>query len=232
MTAYTLFGSINTIFISISIIGVILQLRTVWLEKSDPNRRSVTSMLSINQFFVSFLAYFSFFIYGYSIEPFNHYIVWPRLVAALVVVTVLYEIWRDRREKTSSVIFTVAALILMLGILGCLSGQTIRDESKLISTGMILCISVLIAQGYCHQFVLIVKHGHTGVINIRMSQFIFAMDITTIAFALCMPLSLGWPLLVLALTSATTKVIMMYLFYWTKHSPIAEKRRLFSDTAK
>jgi len=58
-----------------------------------------------------------------------------------------------------------------------------------------------------------------------MSQFILMMDISTIAFALSMGLKKGWPLLVLAVTSGITKVIIMFLFKWVKTSPTPKKRR-------
>jgi len=51
------------------------------------------------------------------------------------------------------------------------------------------------------------------------------MDISTIAFALSMGIREGWPLLILAITSAVTKVVIMYLFRWVKVSAVAEQRR-------
>ena len=51
------------------------------------------------------------------------------------------------------------------------------------------------------------------------------MDISTIIFALNMGLADGWPLLVLAITSGVTKLIIMYLFRWVDKSPLAAKRR-------
>jgi len=94
-----------------------------------------------------------------------------------------------------------------------------------VSTIIILVISVLIAQGYYHQIRLIIKSGSTGAVDLKMSQFILMMDISTIAFALSMGVANGWPLMVLAITSGITKLIIMYLFKWVKVSPIAIQRR-------
>ena len=85
MNAYDIFGSINTFFIFVSLYGISSQVRTIWLRKVERTKGGATELLSLNQFNVSYLAYFSFFIYGYSIEPFNHYIVWPRFIAAALV---------------------------------------------------------------------------------------------------------------------------------------------------
>jgi len=225
MSSYDFFGTVNTVFIFISLYGVLSQLRKIWDRKSNMSSKSATELLSINQFTVSYLAYFSFFIYGYSIAPFNHYIVWPRLIATLLVGTILYELWIDRRNRASFYVLAVALVILIIGVIGLFYGDTFVDEGRYVSTIIVLVISFLIAQGYFHQISLIIKSGSTGAVDLKMSQFILMMDISTIAFALSMGIDTGWPLMVLAITSATTKLIIMYLFMWVKVSPEALKRR-------
>jgi len=207
------------------LLGVLSQVKTIWQRKKQKINGGATELLSINQFTVSYLAYFSFFIYGYSIEPFNHYIVWPRLIATLLVGIILYEIWMDRKTKVSFSILITAIFSLLVGILGLFYGDTFTDEGRCVSTIIILVISVLIAQGYYHQIRLIIKSGSTGAVDLKMSQFILMMDISTIAFALSMGVANGWPLMVLAITSGITKLIIMYLFKWVKVSPIAIQRR-------
>ena len=217
MSLYTFFGGINTLFIFVSLYGILSQLKTIWRRKLvEETKRQSTSLLSLNQFTVSFLAYFSFFIYGYSIEPFNHFIVWPRLIAAFLVLTILYELWLDRKNQSTLIVFILAIASLMVGIFGLFYGESFVDEGRYVSTIIILVISVLIAQGYYHQIMLIIKSRGTGAVDLKMSQFILMMDISTIAFALAMGLDNGWPLIVLAVTSAITKLIIMYLFKWVK----------------
>jgi uncharacterized membrane protein (UPF0182 family) len=135
------------------------------------------------------------------------------------------EILLDRKSAKSAVSFAVATISLILAFVGLFFGETISDEGKLISTTIILVVSVLIAQGYYHQIRLIYKSGNTGAVDLKMSQFIFMMDISTIVFALSMGLAKSWPLLVLAITSGVTKLIIMYLFRWVVKSPLAAKRR-------
>ena len=225
MGAYNFFGTVNTLFIFISLFGVLSQVSMIWRRKQHVANGGATELLSINQFTVSYLAYFCFFIYGYSIEPFNHYIVWPRLLATLLMGAILYEIWLDRKTKSSFYVLLVAMLFLCFGIIGLFWGETFTDEGRYLSTTLILIISLLIAQGYYHQIRLILQSGSTGAIDLKMSQFIFMMDISTIAFALTMGLKTGWPLMVLAITSGITKVVIMYLFRWVKFSPLALTRR-------
>jgi len=224
MSFYTLFGAVNTFFILVSLLGVLSQLNTIWRRKlANETKQQPTSLLSLNQFTVSFLAYFSFFIYGYSIEPFNHFIVWPRLIATLLVLTILFELWRDRKNKPTLTIFISALLFLALGIIGLFFGESFADEGRYVSTILILIISVLIAQGYYHQIMLIIQSRSTGAVDLKMSQFILLMDISTIAFAISMGVENGWPLIVLAITSAITKLVIMYLFRWVKTIKQQEK---------
>lgn len=224
---YDVLGTINTVFIFVSLYGVFLQLNKVWLRKKRCETK-VTEVLSQNQFTVSFLAYFSFFIYGYSVDDFNHYIVWPRLIASLIVAIILVEIWKDRKSRASFYCLLFVSLCLVTGILGLLLNDTYFQYSKSVSTILIVVITLLLAQGYVHQIKLIIDSGKTGAIDIRMSQFIFMMDISTVAFASTMGVNDGWPLMLLAIVSGITKVIIMYLFRWVRVNPTAEKRRMSS----
>lgn len=223
---YNTLGTVNAFFILFSLLGVYAQLQTIQRRKvSLATKNSTTELLSQNQFSVSFLAYFAFFVYGYSIAPFNHFIVWPRLIASVLVCAILYEIWRDRRSSVSRVCFFVAVLALIVGIAGMLFSEQFTDESHFVSTSLIVAVTVLIAQGYYHQIRMIVRSGRTGAVDLRMSQFILIMDVSTIAFALSMGLEDGWPLLLLATVSGLTKLVIMYLFRWVKVSGVAYERR-------
>ena len=226
LVMFNLLGSVNAFFILFSLLGVYAQLQTIQRRKvSLATRNSTTELLSQNQFSVSFLAYFSFFVYGYSIAPFNHFIVWPRLLASVLVGIILYEIWRDRRNLVSRVCFFVAAVALIAGMAGMLLSEQFTDESHFISTSLIVSVTILIAQGYYHQIMMIIRSGKTGAVDLRMSQFILMMDVSTIAFALSMGLEDGWPLLLLATVSGITKLVIMYLFRWVKVSRAAYERR-------
>ena len=64
--------------------------------------------------------------------------------------------------------------------------------------------------------------GRTGAVSLRMSQLILLMDISTMVFAFAMGLRLGWPLLLLAVVSGSTKLIILWLFRWERRSAAAE----------
>ncbi len=221
---FNFFGTLNSILIVVSLIGVFSQVRTIWSRKKGSLNRA-TEALSLNKFFVSFLAYYSFFVYGMSIEPFNHFIVWPRLSAALLVAVILYEIWFDRKTAAPLTFFIFAIFLLTSGAIFGLTAGTYEDEGRHLMTIMIVVITIFLAQGYIHQITQVLKLGSTGALDIKMSQFILLMDMSTIAFAFAMGLEDGWPLLLLAVVSACTKLIILYLFRWARTSLLAERRR-------
>ncbi|MFZ6742216.1 hypothetical protein ACO0LC_03210 [Undibacterium sp. JH2W] len=231
---YTFAGSLNSIFILISLYGIWSQVKMVWDRKAaartvcdvnESESEKPTDLLSLNQFTVSFLAYCAFFVYGYSIRPFNHFIVWPRMIAAMLILALLWEIYRDRKTRLAFASSMMAAAIMLLALSGLIFGGTFIDEGRRVSQSLILLVTLFLAQGYAHQISLIWKSGKTGAVSLKMSQFILAMDVTTILFAFAMGLQTGWPLLFLATVSAVTKLAIMYLFTWVEFSPLALQRR-------
>ena len=225
---YQIAGLLNAITILASLTGVWAQLALIRERKRDPAVGRPTEILSLNQFTVSFFAFWSFFVYGYSIEPFNHYLVWPRLVGCFLVLAILREIFADRRTRASAIAFSFAAALLALGVGGLVLGHSFKDEGRLASTTLIVAVSLLLAQAYWHQIGLIWRSGKTGALSLRMNQMILAMDCSTIFFALTMGLAAGWPLLMLALVSGSTKLGVLWLFRWARLSPEAERRRALS----
>ncbi|WP_341501219.1 hypothetical protein [Gallaecimonas sp. GXIMD4217] len=230
MSLYDLTGSLNTAFILFSLLGLWSQLRLLWQRRT---MKDASAVLSLNQFGVSFYAYLAFFVYGYAISPFNHYMVWPRLLASLLVLAILFEIWRDRQNPASRTLLAVAGASLGLALLGLVLGEAVADQGRLVGTTLMLVVAAAIAQGYVHQCLLIWRQGRTGAVSLKMAQYILLMDISTIAFALAMGLDSGWPLLVLAGTSALTKLAIMALFRWTAVSELARCRRIsIEETAQ
>lgn len=223
---YTVAGIINTAFILLSLVGVWAQLRKVWRRRSaGAANGGATDILSLNQFTVSFLAYLSFFVYGYTIQPFNHFIVWPRLLASVLVLLILREIWTDRRSRAATTGLVLACLALLWALAGLVWGQRHVDEGRVLASAMIVAITALLAQGYAHQILLIWRSGRTGAVSLRMSQLILLMDVSTVVFAFAMGLHLGWPLLLLAVVSGSTKLAILWLFRWEQRSTLAAHKR-------
>ena len=84
--SYHITGLISSAVFLLTIGGLWAQLGLVWQRKhsatNDTTQERPTAVLSVNQFVSSYLAFFSFFLYGACLERFNHYLVWPRLAAS------------------------------------------------------------------------------------------------------------------------------------------------------
>ena len=232
---YHVTGFINSVIFLLTIGGLWAQLRIVWQRGHDQRQgrltEGTTAVLSLNQFVSSYLAFFSFFLYGACLERFNHYLVWTRLAASLLTLMVLWEIMRARREWISKLSFTLCSVLLFLlpGVLLWNAGAAVWCRS--ISQAMIVAATVVLAQGYLHQILLIRHSGRTGAVSIRMHQFFLLKDISTVVFALAMGLRTGWPLLLLSSVSGLTKLGTLWQFRWARVSPQAQDRRLATQEA-
>src|SRR3954468_7970086 len=115
--AYHITGLINAAIFLLTVGGLWSQLQFIFERKrtaaaGDLAQRP-TAILSLNQFVSSFLAFFSFFIYGACLARFNHYLVWTRLAASFLTLLVLLEIMSDRRTALSIACFAGCTLLLL-----------------------------------------------------------------------------------------------------------------------
>jgi len=86
-------------------------------------------------------------------------------------------------------------------------------------------VTVVLAQGYLHQVLLIRHTGRTGGVSARLHQYFLWKDIATMAFAATMGIANGWPVMLMSAVSATTKIITLWHFRWVRLSPLAWQRR-------
>ena len=227
---YHVTGLISAVIFLLTVSGLWAQLRFVWRRKGQHRRNRLsaerpTAVLSLNQFLSSFLAFFSFFVYGACLQPFNHYLVWSRLAATLLTLALLYEIMVDRRDWLSMLVFAGCAILMVVTPTVLLLKPEVAAWGRRISQGLILAVTIVLAQGYSHQIVLIRQSGQTGAVSLRLHQFFLLKDASTIAFALAMGLRSGWPLLLLSSVSGLTKLATIWHFRWARCSPVAEERR-------
>ena len=220
MTYYHLTGSLNGALFVLSLAGLVAQLGTIWRRRgaSEASAEPATAVLSLNYFSVSYLAYFSFFVYGYSILPFNHYLVWPRLLGCVLVLVVLFEIARDRRTRLSQLATGTAVVLLVAGLAllvsGRASGAAARTGPQLLS----VVAAVFISQSLLHQIFLIRRSGQIGAVSWPLHFFTFLKDLSTLLFGLSMGLAFGWPLMVMGGASAALKLVLLWHL---RHWPIA-----------
>jgi len=239
--SYHIAGWVSVFFFVLSLAGIGSQLRLIWRRKLShqlavrqvdesqnrfaPESGRPTAVLSLNQFFASFLAFYSFLVYGICSEPFNHYLVWTRLPATFLVLLILYEIWHDRRERLPAFV-VVTGFVLVLAAAGLLiAGPRITTEGLWVSALLALFAAAVFAQGLLHQILRVRQTGETGAVSLRMHQLTTCKDVSTIAFALTMQPGMGWPLMVVGCVGVVTKSALMWHFRWAQHSPLAAARR-------
>jgi len=227
--AYHITGLISAAIFLLTVGGLWSQLQFIFERKrtvaSGDLAQRPTAILSLNQFVSSFLAFFSFVLYGACLQRFNHYLVWPRLLACLLTLAVLYEMMRDRREGLSIMSFSICLGLLVATPAALLFNPRAAGSGKSLSQVLIVVVTVILAQGYLHQVAVIRRTGQTGAVALRMHQFFFFKDVSTIAFALTMGIAAGWPVLLMSSVSGITKLITMWHFRWVRLSPVAQQRR-------
>ena len=219
---YHVAGGLNATLFLLGLAGFVSQLRTIGRRRAHPahHGEAPTAVLSLNYFTVSFVAYFSFFVYGYSITPFNPYLVWPRLLGLVFVLAVLYEIARDRRG-ISSAILAAAGTLLLLGSAGLATGQTAGTWSRGAPQALAMMATLFIAQSLVHQIVLVRREGRVGAVSWRLHAFTLAKDLSTVVFGVVMGAGPGWPLIAMGGTSVVLKLVLLAQLRSTRRLPAA-----------
>jgi hypothetical protein len=103
--------------------------------------------------------------------------------------------------------------------------EDIQQYGRYAAETLVIIATVVLAQGYFHQILLIRHNGRTGAVSIRFHQCVLLTALSTIAFGFAIGLKDGWPLILLASTSATLKLITLWHFRWVRVSKVAAIRR-------
>ena len=165
------------------------------------------------------------FFYGFSLERFNHYLVWPRLTATILCQAILFELMVDRRDRRTRLTFWFCVVASVCGIVILSFYRELAIQILPFSKASIVVISITMAQANIHQIILIIRSGSTGGVALRSHQLTFIKDMGTVFFGLAMGSASGWPLVLLGGSNSIFKLIIMYLFHWVRVSSKASKRR-------
>lgn len=225
-SAYLAAGVVNAAFMALSFTGAWEQWRAVRRRRAAPRPgESATDLLSLQQNAASFIGASSFFVYGYALPVLDHFLVWPRLAAALLYLMICLEIRHDRPGRSINALAMAMSALLLLEIGGLLARKLVIGQLDRLAVPLMLGVALMLAAGYGHQIALIWRSGRTGAVSLRTMQFILAMDVSTLALALCIGLRTAWAMAVVAIVSALTKIVLLALFRWVRLSPRAAKRR-------
>jgi uncharacterized protein with PQ loop repeat len=211
--SYHILGVISSALFLLTWFGLAKQILVIEQRRHDvantlSSEQSFTRNLSINQFTTSYLAFYANFFFGIVLVTFNHYLVWTRLGALLLLLVILFRIWQDRKTLFSVSIFGVCSfLLLMAGV-----AATLRPLPKIAeygTTGLMLLVTVLLVQGTVHQIWIVYKNKSAGDVSPALFKSILVKDVSTLAFGLTMPLAQAWPLLVLNGASVIVRGVLL-----------------------
>lgn len=228
---YDLTGFLSAAFVVLSLSGIALQLRTVLrrklaFESGELLGERPTSVLSLNRFLTSYIAVFALAFYGLTDPNFNYYLVAPRVIAAILQLLILREMWLDRRNWSSSVTYWFALLLFVgSGALVFFDFRTVFYSSY-VAHAAIVTAMILLGQGGAHQIYRIRVSGRTGALSESMHVLFLLKDVFSLAFACAMGVDRGWPVFAIHLLSLAVQVATLWQFRWVRSSPIAAQRRL------
>ncbi|MAI38774.1 hypothetical protein [Alteromonas sp.] len=199
---YHILGTVSAVAFLLTWYGLAKQIINV--EKLRESNQSSTQSLSTNQFASSFFAFYANFIFGIAIEPFSHYLVWTRFGALLLILVILFQLWYDRRSIPTGLILGLCATAMVIGL--CSMGfRPYPSVAKLGANSLMLIVTALLIQGTLHQLIVVRRSRVIGALSPALFQSILIKDVTTLAFALTMPIAAAWPLIVLNGASVITR---------------------------
>jgi len=210
LTGYHAAGLVNLVFYGIALLGTAHQLREVMRRRdSGLGPGAATAVISLNQLSVSFLGYYAFFVYGYCVRPFNHYLVWPRLVGVVLVLAILRALALDRRDVPARAIYAGGVAMLFPALTVLAARPEISAEARAIPQVLAVLATVLLVQGFGHQIVLLRRARSVGAISTWMHVSTFVKDFSLAAFGVAMGVAQGWPLILMGGTSTVVKSVLL-----------------------
>lgn len=206
--SYHVWGWLSSILFLLTWYGLWQQIQTV--NRRRTLQLSSTRNLSLNQFSSSYLAFYANFIFGIVLSPFNHYLVWTRCGALLLLLFIQFRIWQDRQNKASLLVLLICSAGLLVGF-GLMTVQPLAHSLQFTATVLMLIVTVILLQGTLHQCWIIWRSRSAGDVSLGLFVSIIIKDATTLAFALTMPIQQAWPLLVLNGSSILSRGLLVLL---------------------
>ncbi|MEC8374025.1 MAG: hypothetical protein VX078_04330 [Pseudomonadota bacterium] len=195
---YHVMGLVSSALFLLTWFGLWSQIKS--MNKYQYLCRDANNSLSLNQFGSSYFAFFSLFLFGISVEPFNHYLVWTRFGALLLTLVIIMKIWQQRRGPVTTMVTSMATLVFLAGITSMFF-RPFPAIAQLGTATLMLGVTVILFQGTLHQLLVLKRRQKVGSLSATLFKNILIKDVSTLLFGLTMPLSQSWPLLVLNGTS-------------------------------
>lgn len=216
MSSYHLTGLVSALLSTIASAGLAVQTRLLWQRRRQgtSNGQATSAVLSINRFVTSYIIFLAMYTYGGLLKPFNHYLVWPRVLGIVMVLSILFQIFWDRRCITSGLalggsIATFLASILILPLIGPL-----ENPNPIILPLLVIIVGMIYLQGGFIQINLIRRSRSTGGLSKPMHTLFVYKDLSLVIFALAMGWQTGWPILFTCAVGLSVNLSTLWYFGW------------------
>lgn len=207
---YDILGSLSSLLFLLSLSGLWIQLRTIWKRSQKTYERGeVSQSLSLTHLTGSFFAFYASLLYGIFTSVFNHYLVWTRLVACLLVFGILLLVYLDRRDIPSKrgVVVTTAAMVLAVGLMAV--GRHYMELGIPAAKIFLFCSTIYFLNGFLIQTRIIRSSGRVGAVSQRSHQFLAVKDFGNVLFSMAMGLKDGLPLFLSFSSTLACRLILL-----------------------
>ena len=216
MYSYHVTGLISALLSTIASAGLATQAKLLWQRRrlGSIDGQSTTAVLSINRFVTSYVIFLAMYTYGAMLSPFNHYLVWPRVLGLALSLSILYQIKVDRQNTLSRMAFNGCTLLLLVANSVIWWARPIENPDPIVFPLIVVVVGLIYLQGGMIQINLIRKSRSTGSLSRQMHVLFVCKDISLILFALVMGAKVGWPILLMCAVGLTVNLSTLWCFRW------------------
>lgn len=216
MYSYHMTGLISALLSTIASAGLATQAKLLWQRRrmGTNNGQTTTAVLSINRFVTSYVIFLAMYTYGAMLNPFNHYLVWPRVLGMVLSLSILFQIEADRRNTLSRIAFNGCVLLLLMSNVLIWYARPIDNPNPIVFPMIVVIVGLIYLQGGMIQINLIRKSRSTGSLSRQMHVLFVCKDISLILFAMVMGTKVGWPIFLMCAVGLTVNLSTLWCFRW------------------
>jgi hypothetical protein len=215
MSTYHFTGIISALLSILASAGLATQVRFLWKRHRERQEgQSISEGLSLNRFVTSFIVFLAMFTYGGLLNPFNHYLAWPRVIGIFLVLLILWIIFCDRKCRGSAWSFIGCLSVSVISVLVVVFERPIENTNMIVLPILVVIVSLLYLQGGIVQIQMIRRSRKTGGLSCGMHQLFVLKDISLVIFAVAMGVRDGWPILFTCAIGLTVNITTLWCFRW------------------
>lgn len=216
MSAYHFWGFVSSAFFLSAVPAIGHQLKRIWerkrLRASGALTEAATHSISVNQVFSSYCAIYSFFLFGLVLDSPDPFLTYPRAAVGLLLYIVLYELFRDRRSRATTLAFAVATISLLIPCV-LVATHTRGSPGVRSMSHILVCVATLImGQGAYSQVRLLRRNQARGAVSLPMHVVLYLKDLSGMLFGLQIGAS-AWSIVLMHLTNVIMRAPIIWM-YW------------------